>query len=528
MKKNAKFSILFMTLILGLTSCGGGSSTNNSSVDQSSNNESSFSEEINYGELNIENMDLYFNYPDKPIVTFTNPDYASEITYTILDAENDEVTYENGYFTAESAGLFTVEAKTQYHTAEFAISAQKYNGISDFYLTRTLEKENYWKNTGQGQTGGTVFIGDSFFDTEFFSNFYTTYKGNNAFTNGISSSTIKDWQVFASRLLYPLEPSNIVMHCGTNDVWDDKETAEQVVNNTQDFLNTVHKRLPDTKIYYFAIEPRTYGAINHNNPFDQATYDKITAINESMEMYCEEKDYMVFLDATSHCYTTAPTVNSSFFRDGTHPTLDNYMVYVNLLKDAGLSLNINVELDTTEFDLPVSASIANNSKTIIANNKSLTNQYSISGKLRVTSISSNAHIEFAFGGDHLLNRFLLWDNDSNGSLNIGYFGNNASIIVGNANNVGATLNNEITWQVVASEKHVYFYINDTLQLVYLNMNPTASFMIGAESCAVSFYDIESVTSTYKNTTYETIISREEIASYENETQSTIGIVVVNK
>ena len=56
---------------------------------------------------------------------------------------------------------------------------------------------------------------------------------------------------------------------------------------------------------------------------------------------------MVYLDVTENCFITDGVVDSSFFRDGVHPTLDNYLVYANALKDAGLDLTLNPTITNT-------------------------------------------------------------------------------------------------------------------------------------------------------------------------------------
>jgi len=58
-----------------------------------------------YGELIIPDMKIYTDFPDTPQPVFTKPEYASEITYTVID--NNIVTYEDGYFSAMRAPSYT-------------------------------------------------------------------------------------------------------------------------------------------------------------------------------------------------------------------------------------------------------------------------------------------------------------------------------------------------------------------------------------------------------------------------------------
>lgn len=483
----------------------------------------SSSSKVDYGELVIPDMMIYTNFPDAPQPTFTNPEYASEITYTILD-ENSDITFKDGYFSANDMDSVTVEAKTQYHETSFEVSAMPYQDAkganqTTWYLNRVKSVEKNWINDGK-PTGGTLFIGDSFFDTEFWSDFYKTF-GENVYTHGVSSSTSTDWEIFAKRLVYPVQPKNIVMHLGTNNLYDDNETSVATFDNLKRLLEEIHTRLPETQVYYFAIEPRTYGI--GGGGFNQATYNKINDVNLSMMSYSNKNEYMTFVDATSYCYTSGITVNSSFFRDGTHPTLANYMIYVNLLKEAGLEVEVNENyFNTTSFDIANQAGISGTNNLIKCNGKVVNKEYSISGKLKVTSTGGNAHIQFSLDDTSFKNRFLLWDNDSNGSLIPGYAINENHVAgVGDAK---VLKDEEHTWEVVSTTKHSYFYVDGALEIVFLNMN-SQNFMIGAENTGVSFYDISVITKEDNLEDYNTVLAREEINKYETSSETTKKAIV---
>lgn len=481
------------------------------------------SEEINYGELIVPDATIYTNFPDVVFPTFTNPEYASEITYTI---ENEKVVkYENGYFVALKAGSTGVTATTPYHETEFVINTVAYadakgGNTTNWYLGRISSVESRWINDGK-PTGGTLFIGDSFFDTEFWSDFYTLYKDNDrVYTHGVSSSTTTDWELFAKRLVYPVAPDNIVMHLGTNNIYDDYETAEAVITNTKRLLEDFQTRLPETKVYYFAIEPRTYNPGGGN--FTQTTYDKITAVNTAMKEYCDNNDKMVFVDATSYCYTSGITVNADFFRDGTHPKLENYLIYANLLKDAGLDLTINPSyLNTTEFSIAQSTQIAATNTLVRVNGETLKNNYSLKGKMKIGTSGTNPHIQFSLDETNFQNRYLVWDNDTNGVYNAGYaYAGDHKAASGSA---AVKANEEIKWEVVTTEKHSYFYVNDVLQFIFLNIN-AKTLIIGAENVAVDFYDIEAITS-YDADAYASVLAREEIAQYESSTDTSKKAII---
>lgn len=519
MKKSILFQSVIMILLF-VVGCNG---------DNSNNNQTTNIDE--YGEMIVENLTLYVGFPNKPIVTFSNYDYAVSLEDIYFDYSNSDANFlefDGEYFNALEGGkTIIVTASTDYHETQFTIYTKNYidackdEANANFYINRAKQKENYWKINGK-QTGGTVFIGDSFFDTEFWSDFYTLYEGNNVYTNGISSSTTTDWEIWAGKLLYPFNPKNIVMHCGTNNLFDDKESADVTIDNTKRLFNTIHYHLPATKIYYFAIEPRRYGI--GTSTFDSSSYYKIKNVNDAMKQYCEENDFMVYLDVTSHCYISGFTVNTDFFRDGVHPKLENYIIYANALMDAGLDLTINSKfLNETTTALSFTTDMAINkgdSVSIKENGKILVNEFSIKGNILVNEIKNNAHIEFRLDGSN--NRFLLWDNDNNSSLLIGYACNGS--YESNLSSIGAYVNNEVCFELVVTNKNAYLYLHDELVLVFLNVN-TNGLIIGSEGCGVEISDLVIISKTFNSVEYNAILSRSEINQYENSTDNKKQVIV---
>ena len=532
MKKHVKFSLL--SILFLVAGCKGATSSSTSSSEvvntSSSSSEVSSSSTVissssssssvlpDYGELVIPNMKIFTNFPDTPLPSFTLSEYASDITYEIKNTS--VVEYKDGYMVGKKAGETEVVAKTAYHTTTFKVACYNYTG-GDWYVNRVASVEQKWINAGKPE-GGTLFIGDSFFDTEFWSDFYTTFTDGNTFTHGVSSSTTTDWEIFASRLVYPVNPANIVMHLGTNNAYDDKEDQYTVFDNTKALLNKIHARLPETKIYYFAIEPRTYAI--EGGTFSQKSYDLINSVNTNMEAYCAENDYLVYVDANKYCYTSGINVNADFFRDGIHPKIGNYMVYVKLLKEAGLELNVDTSsLNTKEFSIAKSGSIGSTNNIIKYDGVALSNNYSVKGKLKVKDTGGNAHIQFSLDSTNFQNRFLLWDNDSNGTLIPGYAisgGHQAA-----QGNAVVTKDVEATFEVVTTEKHSYFYVNDSLEFVFLNVN-AKEFMIGGEQVAADFYDISIVTKDGNEAEYNNVLARSEINQYETSTDTTKKAIVI--
>ena len=484
---------------------------------------------IDYGTLTIVAPAIYANYPAKPLdITFSKPDRAEEITYTVQTEYADTVKIENGKIYAIGTGFSTnkevrVAAKTAHHTATFAVQVSEFNGAnangnSLNFETRIKNFLADYENRGMTD-GGVLFVGDSFFDTgSFWTNFYTTYARKNAFSVGISSSTTTDWDILADRLVYPLAPESIVFHCGTNNIFDDGKNAAGATADIKKTLESFHKNLPNAKIYYFGIEPRNY---THNGN----AYAK--ECNTQIQSYANGKDWLVYLDSPAFCYNADGSLKTSFFRDTVHPKLENYSLYVDALAGAGLTLKPSAAAqNTTIKDIVTTSSQSigsGNVTDIIYRGLSLRKEFVLTGKLDITVTAANPHMQFKFG-DNL--RMLVWDGENwkgNGKIGLGWQD------VGGYNNddddlFPYTQGTKITipFKLAITSKNVYFYfgkeehgaITYTLNTVYKNVSAFTNLSYGTESMSAKAYDLVAKTKADDETEYTALVTGEEFNFYE--------------
>ena len=83
-----------------------------------------------------------------------------------------------------------------------------------------------------------------------------TYTGKDALCLGISSATTFDWEMIAADVFEDIAPKNIVMHLGTNNIYDDGKTVTETVADLQRLFTMLHGYYPETSIYYFGISLR--------------------------------------------------------------------------------------------------------------------------------------------------------------------------------------------------------------------------------------------------------------------------------
>lgn len=476
-----------------------------------------------YGELIIPNLTIYSGFPDIPQPKFTNEEYACEITYNVMYSAI--VTYKDGYFYASGEGSALVEATTQYHSTIFVVEAKSYQSVrgeqqTKNFLNRIEKVEEKWLK--EKVTGGTLFIGDSFFDEyQFFTNFYNLYKGQNAYCHGISSSRIEDWFVFSKRLVYPVNPSNIVLHLGTNDMFSGKEDPFDMFEELKTLFDEYLTRLPDVNIYWFAIEPRTYGI--NGGTFDRYSHDNIVVMNRLMKEYCEEQQQIHYVDVSDKCYLTGINVNSAFFSDGVHPKVENYILYCEALIEAGMNVGINKPDSTTEsLSYAIDSTVSSSAQNIRKNDIVVSSNCSIKGEIVMLESGKNPHLEFAFDSSHYDNRLLIWDQDQNGVFTLGYALNEQHYK--DVNNTKINLNNSFTFEIVITNKHAYLYIDGVLQIVYRNVNAKV-FTISSANTKAEITNIEIIISSETNQ-WNNVFSREEINTQEKNTSTVKEVIVM--
>lgn len=230
--------------------------------------------------------------------------------------------------TAVAAGECTITASTEGYSEEYHITVKAVDktdkkwtvsGADSLYAQ---ELANRWKTDGTPDT--TLFIGDSFFDVRsYWTDFYEDdFAGKDAICAGIGGTTTYDWETFTQSFLKSTSPKNIVMDMGTNNFYDDHDSAEEGLENLQRMFTLIHGTLPDAKIYYFAITQRV-----------RTDYrSQVSQTNTAMKEWCMGRDWIEFLDTESQ-------IKPSMLRaDGVHPKLETYALYVDALTAAGAEI----------------------------------------------------------------------------------------------------------------------------------------------------------------------------------------------
>lgn len=281
------------------------------------------------GSIVIDDVTAWIGYPASELkVVFEYEEGAADLEYsydeTIIEIDASKNTVKA---LAEGVVEVTATRPSDNYSTTFKVYAQTVDRTSEFYDTSNYTNKvagykDLWEQKGvSGST--TLFIGDSFFDSGFWSDFYDVYAGKDVIRAGVGSSTTFDWEVFADTFLKYTNPKNIAMHIGTNNVYNDNTNVEQTVNALQRMFYVIHDRVPAANIYYFNISQRSY---------NEDKQEIVAAVNEKMASWCENKSWITIID-------TASKLTADMLRDKIHPKLECYYVFTDALAQTDIVIN---------------------------------------------------------------------------------------------------------------------------------------------------------------------------------------------
>lgn len=108
-----------------------------------------------------------------------------------------------------------------------------------------------------------------------------------AVNRGFGGSTLRQVNAYAERIIFPLEPSVLVIYCGENDIATTDRSPEET---HQDFLELVawyRSNLPNTSILYISMKP---------SPARWDWWPQFDEGNELIREACDAEEFLSYLD----------------------------------------------------------------------------------------------------------------------------------------------------------------------------------------------------------------------------------------
>jgi lysophospholipase L1-like esterase len=147
------------------------------------------------------------------------------------------------------------------------------------------------------------------------------FPGDPVINRGFGGSCIADATAFADRIVFPYEPRTIVFYAGDNDLAQGR-TPERVAADYQTFVQTVHARLPDTRIAFLSIKP---------SPLRWHLRDKIESANR--QIAAMKGDGLVYIDDYQAMLGADGQPRPEMFRpDHLHLNDKGYALWARLVK----------------------------------------------------------------------------------------------------------------------------------------------------------------------------------------------------
>lgn len=282
----------------------------------------------------IPDITAWIGYPPSEISPVFNLEGEHTVAYT---TNSDKIRIDGNKITALAEGEAVVFAEAEGYETDFNVICKPVNPADakyymwgdgwDWENKAIRGRAKYDKEGTDGKT--TVFIGDSFNDLDFFSGFYSFYRGKDALCLGIGGTTSNTWEMFLdARFGYnavfgDIQPKNAVIQLGNNNVYNDQCSLTEAVEDLQRFLTLMHGKMPDTKLWYFTVTPR----IMSNTSYET----RVRSINKAMVKFGAGKDWLTVLDVTD-------TITADDIKDNIHLYPESYKIFVDALDEAGIEI----------------------------------------------------------------------------------------------------------------------------------------------------------------------------------------------
>jgi len=161
--------------------------------------------------------------------------------------------------------------------------------------------------------GGIVFTGSS--TIRGWRSLEKDFPEHNVINRGFGGSQIVDATYYADRIVFPHEPKMVFLRAGGNDIHAGK-SAEQVFREFQDFVKTVHAKLPETDIVFISLSPA---------PARWSERDANKKLNTMVEAYAKTAPHVKYVDTYDMTLTPDGQAREELFvKDKLHFNAEGY------------------------------------------------------------------------------------------------------------------------------------------------------------------------------------------------------------
>lgn len=314
--------LTFAISSLGLVAC-------NNSNDTGGDGGNDEKPDIDYGTMKVDDMILYEGFDGIKInPIFSNPEAVKEEIFTFEPQDECCVVDEEGHVFYIYDGETKINYESEHFNGSFKVTCKKFEDPN--FLSKAKSYVRTYKSDGS-PTGQSLFLGDSFMEfwknktgiTRSFNDEFGEYNVRNI---GISGTQTKHWRAYQNNLVHPMDPKNIIINIGINDIDDSGCIGEVAARNVQSYIRDLHADFPEAKIYWFTLT-RCSG-------YFAPKWGEYKVCNKKMIEYAKNYDFLEVLDIAS----LYGEDYAKYQQDGLHPNQEGYNLFKKLILE-----NVNLE-----------------------------------------------------------------------------------------------------------------------------------------------------------------------------------------
>jgi hypothetical protein len=141
--------------------------------------------------------------------------------------------------------------------------------------------------TNPPPAGAVLFLGSS--SIRLWTSLASDFTEFQVINRGFGGSQISDSISYADSIVFPYKPRAIVFYAGANDINAGK-SPETVLGDFKVFAHTVHRKLPDTRLFFISIAA---------NPARWSQVNRVREANRLVEEFTRHDSRLEFIDVFS-------------------------------------------------------------------------------------------------------------------------------------------------------------------------------------------------------------------------------------
>ena len=167
-----------------------------------------------------------------------------------------------------------------------------------------------------------LFVGSSSFTK--WTDMQDYFPGYPIINRGFGGSSLPDVIRYASDIIFPYQPRQIVIYCGENDLAAaDTVTATMVVDRFKKLFVLIRQQLPTATVTFVSLKP---------SPNRQRLWPKMIDVNTQIKNYLRKKKKTSFIDVYQKMFNKNGTVMQDIFiEDNLHMNAKGYAIWQKIM-----------------------------------------------------------------------------------------------------------------------------------------------------------------------------------------------------